>query len=73
MTIDDVRMIIDKINDLRRQLGRAKMDISVGWIKTAINELDTLENQMLEFQRDVIAKKTIQVLNSSVEGVYQDE
>ena len=73
MTVEDVRIVIDALNDLKRQLGKAKMDLSVGWTRMAIQELDELENQISVFQRDVLVRKTIQVINSSAELVYTDE
>lgn len=73
MTLDDVNVIVDKINDIRERLSKVRMDLEVGWIKMALQELETFEDELRQFQRDIVLRKTIQVINSSPEGVYVDE
>lgn len=73
MTTSDVKSILEKMETLRRQLGKVKMDLSVGWVRMGLQQLEELEKQMLEFQRDIILRKTIQIINSVPDSAWEED
>jgi len=67
MKLTELNELIDTFNDIRREIGQAKMAIDVGWKSLAEEHLNNAEKLMRNKRDQLVINKITDVLNNNLE------
>lgn len=66
MTISDLKELFELHNELRREVGKARMNLSVHWVRAADDNLVRIIELLDESYERLTTRKIIDVLNNNV-------